>query len=70
LQFRKKVKICEKLRKISHIKKTLALSHVADPHHLDADPDPAFHFDADPDSDPDPVPSFQMKAQSLEKLLK
>jgi len=25
---------------------------VADPHHFDADPDPAFHFDADPDSDP------------------
>ena len=22
---------------------------VADPHHFDADPDPAFHFDADPD---------------------
>ncbi len=35
---------------------------VADPHHLDADPDldPTFHFDADPylsfhsDADPDP----------------
>jgi len=25
---------------------------VADPHHFDADPDPAFHFDADPDPDP------------------
>jgi hypothetical protein len=25
---------------------------VADPHHVDADPDPAFHFDADPDPDP------------------
>jgi len=24
-------------------------SSVADPHHFDADPDPAFHFDADPD---------------------
>ena len=22
---------------------------VADPHHVDADPDPDFHFDADPD---------------------
>jgi hypothetical protein len=22
---------------------------VADPHHLNADPDPAFHFDADPE---------------------
>jgi hypothetical protein len=21
---------------------------VADPHHFDADPDPAYHFDADP----------------------
>jgi hypothetical protein len=26
---------------------------LADPHHIDADPDPAFHFDADPD------PTFQ-----------
>ncbi len=32
---------------------------VADPHHLDADPDPAFHFNADQD------PSFQIKAQKL-----
>jgi len=31
---------------------------VADPHHFDADPDPAFHFDADPDLDPDPDPAF------------
>jgi hypothetical protein len=34
---------------------------VADPHHLDADPDPALHFDADPDpafhSDADPDPT-------------
>jgi len=30
---------------------------VADPHHFDADPDPAFHFDADPDADPDPDPT-------------
>jgi hypothetical protein len=29
------------------------LISVADPHHLDADPDPAFHFDTD--SDPDPT---------------
>jgi len=29
---------------------------VADPHHFDADPDPAFHFDADPDPDPDVYP--------------
>jgi hypothetical protein len=39
---------------------------VADPHHFDADPDPAFHFNAnpdpdfhfnaDPDPDPDPAP--------------
>jgi hypothetical protein len=26
---------------------------VADPHHLDADPDPACNFDADPDPKPD-----------------
>jgi hypothetical protein len=35
-------------------------STVADPHHLDADPDPNYHFDANPDptyhlyADPDP----------------
>jgi hypothetical protein len=38
-------------------------SSVADPHHLDADPDPACHFDAYPD------PSFQIKAQNLDKVL-
>ncbi len=44
---------------------------VVDPHHVDADPDPACHFDADPDltfhvdavPDPDSDPSFQVKAQ-------
>jgi hypothetical protein len=34
------------------------MTSVADPHHFDADPNPAFHFDADPDptfhSDADP----------------
>ncbi len=34
--------------------------------HADADPDPTFH----PDADPDPYPSFQIKAQTLEKVLK
>ncbi len=51
---------------------------VADPHHVDADPDPACHFDVDPyldptfhfDGDPDPHPSFQIKAQNLEKCSK
>jgi hypothetical protein len=53
---------------------------LADPHHVDAEqdpgPDPACHFDADPDTDPtlhfdaDPDPSFQIKAQNLEKVLK
>ncbi len=54
----------------------------ADPdttYHPDADPDsdffyadpyPTFHFDADPDADPDPDPSFQKKAQNIEKVLK
>ncbi len=28
---------------------------VANPHHLDTDPDPAYHFDADADPDPDPT---------------
>jgi hypothetical protein len=33
---------------------------------IDADPDPNFH----PDPDPDPNPSIQIKAQTLEKVLK
>ncbi len=37
----------------------------ADP---DANPDSTFHHEADPDPDPDP--SFQIKAQTLEKVLK
>jgi hypothetical protein len=47
-----------------------------DRHQLDADPDSAFHPDADPDStyhpdaDPDSDPNFQIKAQTLEKVLK
>ncbi len=42
-------------------------SRVADPHHFNADPDPAFYFDADPDpasknnKDPDLQP-FQQKS--------
>ncbi len=49
---------------------------VADPHHIDADPDPACHFDTDPEStfhfdvDADPDPSFPKKAPKLEKVLK
>jgi hypothetical protein len=31
----------------------------------DADPDPTFH----PDADPDPDHSFQIKAQTIEKVL-
>ncbi len=33
--------------------------------HFAADQDPTFHFDPDPNPDPDP--SFQIKAQNLEK---
>jgi hypothetical protein len=33
---------------------------------LDADPNPTFH----PDADLDPDPSFQIKAQTLDKVLK
>jgi hypothetical protein len=37
---------------------------VADPHHLDADPDPSFHFVAGPDTpfyfDADPDPNFSL----------
>jgi hypothetical protein len=47
-------------------------------HRLDADPDSTYHPDADPDAnfhpvgdpDPDPDPSFQIKAQTLEKVIK
>ncbi len=46
-----------------------------DPHHIDADPDPdlTYHPDAEPDSDlfdADADPSSQIKAQTLEKVLK
>ncbi len=49
-----------------------------DPHHVDADPDSTYHPDADPDltfhpdadPDPNPDPSFQIKAQTIEKVLK
>jgi hypothetical protein len=47
-----------------------------DPHHVDADPDSTYHPVADldstfhPDADPDLDPSFQIKAQSIEKVLK
>ncbi len=45
-----------------------------DPHHVDADPDPAFPINADPDSvshfDADADPSFRIKAQNLEKVFK
>jgi hypothetical protein len=47
-----------------------------DLHHSDADPDPTCTYDADPDSafhfdaDPEPDPSFQIKSQNFEKVLK
>jgi hypothetical protein len=54
-----------------------------DPHHIDADQDSTYAPNADPDSDfyiirirlyadvePDPDPSFLIKAQTLEKVLK
>jgi hypothetical protein len=31
------------------------ITNIADPHHVDADANPACHFDADADSDPDPT---------------
>jgi hypothetical protein len=43
-------------------------SSVVDPHHLYADPDSTYNPDADPILDPDP--SFQIKAQTLKKVLK
>ncbi len=41
-------------------KKIRVSSSVADPHRLDADPDPdpACHFDGNPDPDPDPACHF------------
>ncbi len=57
-------------RPIIEVQHTEHLSSVADPHHLVADPDPAFHFDADPDpdhafhsdADADPDHTFQFHA--------
>ncbi len=46
----------------------LTIISVADPHHVDADPDPTFHSDADPDLNPNlhfdanPDPAFHFKA--------
>jgi hypothetical protein len=41
----------------------LLVFSVADPHHVDADPEPAFHVHVDPDPtfhpDADPDPTFQ-----------
>ncbi len=54
-------------------------SNVADPachFDADADPDPSCHFNAYPDPtfqfnvDPDLNPSFQIKTQNLDKVLK
>ncbi len=45
---------------------------VADPHHLDADPDPSFHFNADPvhfNSDPDPNPDPHQRMRNLRPLV-
>ncbi len=65
---------------------SMRLFSVADPHHLDADPDadpdpacdagpgPVCHLSADPDLtfhfDADPDPSIQIKGQNPEKMLK
>jgi hypothetical protein len=65
-----------KIRTSSSYKKivNLTTSCVVNPHHFDADPDPACHFDGDAYPDPhhtfhfdavpgpDPNPSFQIKA--------
>ncbi len=65
--------IRETQHRVSKINRNVLYS-VADPHHLEADPDPSCHFDADPDPtfhfDAGPNPSFQIKAQNLEKVLK
>jgi hypothetical protein len=51
------------------VEKKQSTTSVADPHHLDADPDSTFHFDADPDPachfDADPDPSLQINAQKV-----
>jgi hypothetical protein len=46
------------LSQVSSLSFLYIFCSVADPHHLDADPDPVFHFDADPDADPDPTFKF------------
>ncbi len=40
---------CSKYSTVPAVQYTVAYVSVADPHHLNADPDPASHFDADPD---------------------
>ncbi len=62
--------ISKELRKGINVGKFFAIvkGSVVDPHHLDADPDSTFHLDADPAPAPDS--GFQIKAQTLEKVLK
>jgi hypothetical protein len=45
------------------------LNNVADPHHIDEDPDPDFYLmqKPDPNSHPNPDPSFRIRAQTLAK---
>jgi hypothetical protein len=51
------------------------LIRVADPHHLNADPDPAFHNNADPDTsvhfnvDPDADPAPYQSVENLSNRL-
>jgi hypothetical protein len=53
------------------ILKSGAESRVADPHHVDADPDPSDHFDPNPDptfyfnEDADPAPRKIIKSRIL-----
>jgi hypothetical protein len=50
---------------------------IADPHHFNADPDPAFHFNPDPDpdpafhfnADPDPDPAPHRSERNLRTLV-
>jgi hypothetical protein len=67
---------------VRHQPYPIFLTIVVDPHHGDAEPDSTYHPDpgpaADPytdptfhpDADPDPDPSCQIKAHTIEKVLK
>jgi hypothetical protein len=74
--------LCKCVITYKYVKRIMVIDSVVDLHHFDADTDSTYYPDADPDSDfylmrirmrifiLDPNPSFQIKAPTLEKMLK